>query len=134
MSIDKNTEQQIVPPVEYEGMLAHHINDAVAEAARRNIEVNCVLINQSLAYSKQIPPIADGTGIICLPDCVLGLPVIYTAEQLPQNAHFMLTKANNLPETKDGQIERLTAENEALKEKLRRVMEFCEDWAEEATQ
>lgn len=66
MSIDKNTEQQIVPPVEYEGILTHHINDAVAEAARRNIEVNCVLINQSLAYSKQIPPIADGTGIICL--------------------------------------------------------------------
>lgn len=134
MSIDKSTERRVMPPVEYEGTLAHHINDAIAEAARRNIEVNCVLINQSLAYSKQIPPIADGTGIICLPDCVLGLPVIYTAEQLPQNAHFMLTKASSLPETKDGQIERLTAENEAFKEKLRRVMEFCEDWVEEATQ
>lgn len=134
MSVDTKNGRQVVPPVEYEGTLAHHINDAVAEAARRNIEANCVLINQSLAYSKQIPPIADGTGIICLPDCVLGLPVIYTTEQLPRDAHFMLTKASNLPETKDEQIKRLTAENEELKEKLHRIIEFCEDWAEEATQ
>ena len=118
----------------YEGTLAHHINDAVEEAVRQNIEVNCVLINQSLAYSKQIPPVMDSTGIIGLPDCVLGLPVIYTMELLPHNANFMLTRASSLPPTKDAEIERLKAENEELKDKLRRIIEFCEDWAEEATQ
>lgn len=136
MSTDSRVWREGEQPTTYIGSLTEHIRKGYEEALHRHIEVNAVLIDRSLAYSKMVPPYPDltGSGVVCIPDSIFGLRVVYTPEELPLNSAFVLTKVDNLPLTKDEQIERLTAENKELKEKIRRILEFCEDWAEEATQ
>ena len=100
--------------------LIEHLQQAQNAALARGIEANAVVINDKLIFSKFKTTFGSDIPVIC------GLKCVYT-EELPEDISFVVCRAENIPLTKDDQIQKLKEENLILQEKLNKIFDLIEE-------
>ena len=94
--------------------IVEHIKMAQTEAIKQGIKANAVLINDTL-YRSQFGAVS----MIC------GLKVVY-ANDLPDDVGFAVANMDNLPLTKDEELEMLRRENQELKDRLEQIQNLIQ--------